>query len=316
MKKLFLVSLMLTITMNMAAQVGIGNADTIVVDKSQLTKMGADDVKDEVKDSDSQSLDDLIRKRDGSGVIGKVTDHFADVWSRKSYINLTYSSTDYKINTPPSDDPNASANRKSNWGGAFNLGTQYNLHKPIGNAATFNIDYSYVNLSVNHYAKDKSYEYDSSKSKKADGKTYYRPWGGDMYEANYGMSIGPSLTLAPFTHVDENAVNAVHYIKFNVFYHIGYNASIAYTKIDDIAPENTRLKETSLIDFGHGVYSEFGFSVSWKSIGIGYERRTGKNEYKLLSDGPFGDAKYKIDNTMSRIYLQIRTGSKISKKKK
>lgn len=315
MKKLFFTSLMLAMTMNMAAQVSTENADTVVVGNSELNTMGTDDVKDVVKDSDSKSLAEIIHAQDNSGVIGKVTDHFADVWSRKSYVNITYSNTGYKMNTAPSNDPNASADRKSNFGFAFNLGTQYNLHKPIGNVATFNIDYSYVNLSINHYAKEGE-DYNSSLEKyQIDSKTYRRPWGGDMYEANYGMSVGPSLTFAPFTHVDENAVNAIHYIKFNVYYHIGYNASIAYTKIDDKAPEGQKLKETSLIDFGHGMYTEFGFNISWKNIGIGYERRTGKNEYKQLNDGPFGNSKFKIDNTMSRIYLQIRTGSKISKKK-
>lgn len=289
---------------------------------AQVNQMTSDDVKEDFSDSDRKSLTELIKDNDNATVIGKITDHFADVWSRKSYVNLTYTNADFKINTLPEGDQSVKPGKvyKSDWGIAFNLGTQYNLHKPIANMATINLDYSYLNIGVNHYAKEDNYEYKSTEHKINDNnkELYSRPWGGDKFEGSFGMSLGPSVTIAPFTHIDAQAVNALHYLKFNVYYHFGYNASVAYAKVEDkVEGGNSTKIDPASFDWGHGTYSEFGLCVSWKSIGFGFETRSGKIEYQPFdAAGSFGKAKYKIDNSMSRIYLQIRSGSKMNKKKK
>ena len=128
------------------------------------------------------------------------------------------------------------------------------------------------------------------------------------------MNLGPSLTLAPFTYIN---VPALHYIQMNVYYHIGYHASILMMKNNDEFDANPgndttdeelkdEMGDHAVLDFGHGMTTSFGCSLSWKFIGVGFETRNDKLEYKSLSESDFGKDKYKFKSTLNRIYLQFR----------
>ena len=66
------------------------------------------------------------------------------------------------------------------------------------------------------------------------------------------------------------------------------------------------LGDHAALDFGHGMTSSFGLSLSWKFIGIGFENRKSTLEYKSLSESDFGKDKYKFKSALNRIYLQFR----------
>jgi hypothetical protein len=133
------------------------------------------------------------------------------------------------------------------------------------------------------------------------------------------MSLGPSLTLAPFTYID---VPALHYIQMNIYYHIGYQASIIMMKNDSDLDVNQKelgtgtngydedlqdaLGDHAVLDFGHGMTSTFGFSLWWKFVGFGFESRKSTLEYQSLSESDFGKDKYKFESAISRVYLQFR----------
>ncbi len=245
---------------------------------------------------------------------------------------------------------------KSNWGFSVQFGRNFRLHKtPIANTVQFNIDWTFIDLNVNHFSADGSYDsgvdrIDISSNKNVyslNENVLYAPWNMEKYEANYGMSLGLSATIAPF-----NYVNAawLHYLKFNLFYHIGYHASVLNMKYDELADLNTyriQLRDEyyqneletiknmqegvekedamkalalemqndkvinskapgSSLMFGHGMMQSFGFSVSWKAIGFGYECRLGELKYKSTSSSTFGSDEYKFKTATNRIFIQFR----------
>jgi hypothetical protein len=212
---------------------------------------------------------------------------------------------------------------KSDWGASIQYGRSYRLHKkPIANVATFNIDYTGIDLNVNHFKAEGLGQYDSRQKhagegdKKTDDDFYTLPWNMEKYEVNYGMALGPSLTLAPFNLLNGNGL---HFIKFNVFYHIGYNVSMIYSpndkKLDvnqselgvEYNKERYEHMESNLkMSWGHGMIQSFGVNVSWKAIGLAYEHRTGKIKYKAMNTSDFGNNEYEFTNATNRISLQIR----------
>ena len=270
------------------------------------------------------TINDIINVQQELTSFNATGKHFQQVWAYRSYVNFSYNTTTLSpketINTGFSD-----VNRgivpefKSDWGASLQVGRSYRLHKkPIANVAQFNIDYTGIDLNVNHYkAEEGQYLYDSSvKNTKTDeaGKEteyYNMPWNLEKYEANYGMTLGPSLTLAPFTYIN---VPALHHLKFNVFYHIGYHVSVLYMPNDDKADKNTDTKDEDhetmadnmKFQLGHGMINSFGVNMSWKAIGVGYEHRSGKLKYQSLNTKDFGKDKYDFNATTNRVYIQIR----------
>ena len=218
---------------------------------------------------------------------------------------------------------------KSDWGVTLQSGTNYRLHKkPIAKMINIALDYSWLNLNVNHI-KDADHEdgeflYNSTKRNVVSGESgktdeyYVYPWKLEKYEANYGMTLGPSITIAPFVPL---GVKQLDYLKIQAYYHIGYSASFLYTlnkeKFDenqnpsqsnaDAYKDYNTMKDNLKLQWGHGMTSTFGFNIFWKRVGIGYERTTGTFKYKNFNTGDFGKFKTKFTNEYSRIYLTIRT---------
>lgn len=221
---------------------------------------------------------------------------------------------------------------KSNWSLALTLGRNYGLHKkPIANMVKFNIDFTYFDLGIAHYSAegDKNTPlYDSSASweeKNEDtdkvSKMSYIPWCLGKYKADFGMAVGPSITLAPFTSIKSN--RGVHFLKLNMYYHIGYHVSLLWMKDDDKHDANPDKASSSSssssnyystsknssdlkMNFGHGLTNTFGIMLSWKSIGLGWEIKSTNVSYQSLSQSIYGHEHYKFETKSNRIYLVIR----------
>lgn len=236
--------------------------------------------------------------------------HYENIWTYASYFDIAYNNTSKLTPKEPVSlgvdyNNGVAPGFKSDWGMSLVLGHNYGLHKPIAGIAKFNIDYSYIDLNLNHYNKENGSKlYDSS----ADNNGYrYIPWCMEKYEANYGMSVGASVTAAPFVLLDNHQL---HYIRFNLFYHVGYHVSLLMVSDDskyDINPSPNDASKTSYnLNFGHGFTNSFGFRVSWKTIGLGYEIRTGGLRYANLQKSDYGRQRYKFDCQTNRIFLEIR----------
>lgn len=248
--------------------------------------------------------------------------HYRDVWSRKGYFNIGYNTTTL---TPDGDIKTGVGDGivpefKSNWGVSLQLGRNYALHKtPIANILQFNIDFSYIDLNVNHFTHegDGKNLYDSRMIlPNTDNKEYfYTPWNLEKYDLNYGMAVGPSVSIAPFT---STSVSGLHHVKLNAFFHVGYHVSLLYMTNDGDADVNQKelpdfdearydkMDNNLKLDLGHGLITSFGFSLTWKFIGLGYERRSGSLKYKSLTTSDFGKENYKFKSSTNRIFIQFR----------
>ena len=280
--------------------------------------------------------------------------HFAKVWSNHGFFNIAYhtkgtldpvstiplkkdSKTDY-IGTGVAYLNGKAPMYTNNWGASIMAGKNIKLHKPIANTLQFNIDFTGIDLSINHYTTepgedgDKKNVYDSKavfdykdKNGVSQGDRRYSHWNLEKYDISYGMSIGPSLTLAPFTHI--NGARGLHFLKFNFYYHVGYNATLMLMNSDPESdkqykqlPDNPTAAEVDAYNLigeynenqlllGHNLYQSIGFNMTWKRIGLGYEHRWGNLKYKnLVLKSEYGDYSYKFNATTNRIYLTYRFG--------
>ena len=265
------------------------------------------------------TIADIIEVQEMVTSRNSTVSHFSKVWGRNTYFNMAYANT----SLTPKEDISLGYNDKfvpefkSDWGASIQLGHSYGLHKkPIANVAKFHIDYTYIDLNVNHFkVEEGEHLYNSAatwESKGTDSKVteyHYIPWCLEKYEANYSMALGPSLTIAPFTYI---RVPQLHFMKINVFYHIGYQVSMLWMQNDNgkdanpSAGDNNEVNKALKLNWGHGLTTSFGVSLSWKSIGVGYEVRSGELEYQSIQKDIFGKDKYKFDAKTSRIYLTIR----------
>jgi len=274
------------------------------------------------------TINDIIRMQQDVTNKKYAESHYRDVWSRKGYFNISYNSATL---TPDESIPTGVGGDivpefKSDWGVSLQLGRSYALHKmPIANMLQFSIDYSYIDLNVNHFKQEGDGNlYDSRSILNYDGKEYYyTPWNLEKYDLNYGMSVGPSISIAPFTSTN---VSALHHIKLNAFFHVGYHVSLLYMTNDEKADINPTKKREDVqtetqakeyeryekmskglkFDLGHGLITSFGFSITWKFIGLGYERRSGSLKYQSLSTDDYSKQKYEFKSSTNRVFIQFR----------
>lgn len=280
------------------------------------------------------TIDDIIKMQQEVTLRTNTKKHFEKVWGYRSYVNLTYNMAKLSPSDPiPTGIGTETVpDFKSNWGGALQVGRSYRLHKtPIANVAQFCLDYTGIDLSLNHYKKDADGKnlYDSRQKwdvKDRSGNTvkgpyYYIPWRLEKYELDYGMRLGPSITLAPFTLTDSKVLQ---FIKLNAYFHMGYQVSASLLVNDgkaDVSQEpedlgddevwaeeadHEKMEGGAKFQWGHGFYTAMGANLSWKFIGIGYELRNSKLGLKSADTKNYGDVSYDFKMNFSRVYLQIR----------
>lgn len=268
------------------------------------------------------TIDDIVKMQQDVTYKRYKEKHYRDVWSRKGYFNIGYNTTtltpDENIYTGVGTS--LVPEFKSSWGVSIQSGRSYALHNtPIANILQFNIDFSYIDLNVNHFKQegDGKNLYDSRVIlPNSDNKDYFfTPWNLEKYDINYGMAVGPSVSVAPFT---STSFAGLHHVKLNAFFHVGYHVSLLWMKNDSGADANQqtvvdfdkdrydRMDDNLKLDLGHGLITSFGFSVTWKFIGLGYEHRSGALKYKSLTTREFGKETYKFKSSTNRIFIQFR----------
>jgi hypothetical protein len=271
------------------------------------------------KQSEIVTLDDIIRDEQSVTQRKLTLEHYQNVWGGRTYLNLSHVNDKLKPDeTIPTGLGTNVGDFKSDWGAALTIGRNFRLHKrAIANVAQFNLDFTFFDLNVNHFKAENGGKdvYDSRK--KTTDNNYYTPWNLEKFEGSFGMNIGPSLTIAPFTYTNSAAL---HFIKFNIYWHMGYHISGVLMNnnhadeadmnkagnADYVKLDQETMDKKGLIDWGLGVTRHFGFNVSWKFIGLGYETRTTSLKYTSMDDDRFGDGKYKFKTSQNRLYLQFR----------
>lgn len=302
MKKILLACLALAWASLVSAQTEPGKGQTLDLaeDTTQVTTI-----------SDIIEMQEIVSKSNSTG------QHFSNVWGRKSFFNFGYNfsgSMNPKGTIPMPDDyfteltpsgtviPENVPDFKADWGLMLQLGHNYTLHKgAIANMVQINLDYTYIDLNMAHYKAEPYAKYYSTANydKYDDEDVKGLPWAAEKYDLTYGMSLGPSITLAPFTMLN---IRQLHYLKFNVYYHVGYNVGLL---VMNQKSENDGKKSSSQLSWGHGLSQSIGFSVSWKSIGLGFESRKYTPTFKAIANDVDG-SKSKFKDSFGRIYLTIR----------
>lgn len=221
--------------------------------------------------------------------------HISDVWNKQGFFNLMFHNpAAITLNQPVSAEENMKGTRfESQFGFALQAGKNYKLHKnPIAKMVSINLDYLPLDLYVNKFAGSAAREVETAK----DGKYCIRPWDVTKWDANYSMSLGPSVTVAPFVLLKNKALS---FFKLNAYYHVGYSASLL------LFSNGAQKDKELLLDFGHGLYTSLGFNFSWKAIGLGYEKRSGTSKY-LSINKICGPDKYELASSQNRLYINIR----------
>lgn len=244
------------------------------------------------------TIADIIQIQEQVSKNNTKNSHFADVWSRRSFINIGYDlstkmTAKHAIQLGYND--RTADKFKSSQGVMLQFGHAYALHRsPIANIVQFNIDYTYVDLDFNYFkAEQFANEFDPKTNKNL-------PWAAKKYSLSYGMTLGPSVTVAPLTILENSQL---HYFKLNLYYHFGYHAGIL---LMDQKTSSDKAVSFDNVVWGHGISQSFGLSLSWKTIGIGWESRfSAKPRFKSIS-GNNQKGSFRFDNSSSRIYLTIR----------
>lgn len=265
------------------------------------------------------TIDDIIKEQQAVTSRNTREMHYADVWGRRSFFNIADNTPASLTPKTPLETGYAPLNQgrflgaNADWSVALQRGRNYCLHKkPIANTLQINIDYSGLDLSVSHFKGVGGYNSSAKHEEESDGRMksyYYIPWNLEKYEATYGMSLGPSITIAPFNYID---VDGLHFFKINAYYHVGYQVSVLYMRNNKELDENHTgqgyeyMSENLKLSWGHGMYKAFGASLSWKAIGVGFEKRMGSTKYQSLNTADFGKSTYDFDSNFTRFYIQFR----------
>lgn len=248
------------------------------------------------------TLKDIIDTQQKVLKTNTVESHITDVWKRSNFFNLSYSIATLKSEEKVMTESNPQEfTFKSDWGASMQSGRNYLLHnKPIANTVAICLDYSWIDLNLNHYKAEPNYTYNSSQTFNTDDRC--SAWGLEKYELTYAMTLGPSITVAPLVSLN----NALSHFRVQGYYHIGYSVSGIYMVDDKSKDTATSPLDEKRIDWGHGLVHNFGVTLMWKGIGVGYEHRSGNFEYQPTNT-KFGQEKSKFSNGFNRIYIQFRT---------
>lgn len=256
------------------------------------------------------------------------TEAISSVWKPRRYLTVTYASTSFKGKDIMMYDPatktetSQSPTYTTNWGLSLKRSTVYPFHKkPISNIVSFGLYFTGIDLSVNHYCQDSLMRYDSRHTYQTDNnvnKYQYLPWGSELYSFAYAMHLGPSITVAPLTPLEN--IPAAH-LRLQGYFTIGYRISLLWMQADAEQDLNylaqnkgdetdsfekdkfERVSESAKILWGHGLATCWGLRVNWKNIGLGFEMIKGDYTIKSADTKIFGKENFKFNETSKRITL-------------
>lgn len=156
---------------------------------------------------------------------------------------------------------------KSNLGVNLTWGKTYYLHKkPILNMIKIGLDWSWMDFNYVKYASvEEKYAfgdsgYDDYFDDYEDFDDYEEDFDLDFgcHQLEYGMQIGPSIT-----------VNPIHHLKVSTYFR--FQPSVSIMLLDDE------------VYYGFVPFFNFGAAVSWKAISLGVEGRWGGTKYHGVS---------------------------------
>lgn len=217
------------------------------------------------------------------------------IWGRNTFFNISYNSTEFSSNEFPSGTGAFSNKFNKDFGLGIQMGQTFNFHKqPLGSVLFIGLDYTWIDLNFNNY-KDAPVPEEYSMTEK---NPYPLPWHQSKMQFDYGMSLGPALTLYPLTSLHKEAAEK---LRLHLFFHVGYCVSGALIDMGEYKKDTT--KE---FVFGHGLFTSFGASLTWDFVGIGFDIRNDGSVKYMPTHKTYDTGKMKAKQKSPRIYLQFR----------
>ena len=248
------------------------------------------------------------------------------VWKPKKYFTISYVNHqldgkdialyDYKKGKYNEKD----STFKSDWAVSIKRSRTFKLHKrPISDILLCGLEFSAMDLSVSHFKKNENAYFNSQlkyKAKDDDGNLneyYYMPFGSEMYNLYYGLHIGPSITIAPLTHLKNRGLAN---IRLQGYFTVGYRVAFSILTNNekmDVNYENRtaignkedfeKVNDVFKWNWATGLTTAWGIRLNWKRIGIGYEVVKGDLKYKSFSTKIFGKRGYQFSESSKRVSL-------------
>ena len=235
------------------------------------------------------TLNDIIAQESKSKTDVKYDQHLRKIWSNNTFFNISYNKTELSSDDFPTTGRTFHNEFKNKLGVGLQWGQTFNFHKKaLGNVAFFGLDYVWMDLNFNQYKQD------SVPTAYTEGyEIKNMPWHNEKMSLDYGMSIGPSLTLYPFTPFHKNAGDN---IRLQAYFHLGYKAEGFLIKNG---------KDTELA-WGHGMFTALGCNLTFNTVGVGLDIRNDNDINVKHAKKAFGDGKMKFKEKTTRIYVQFR----------
>lgn len=261
--------------------------------------------------ADDETTLDIIKKKTKDRNANENVANLLNIWGKTKYLNISLNNTTLSSDELPSCNGPISNKFKRDLGLGLQMGKTFNFNKqPIGSVLFLGLDYTWLDFNYNSY---KATVWNPSETPTSDidqtlpaddfvvydNNGCYMPWHNKKMTFDYGMSLGPSITLYPFTTLGNSASSK---IRLNLFFHIGYGIGLSMIK-DVVGRKNTSSTEKA---FGHGLFTSFGGSLTWDFVGIGFDVRNDSNlKYKHINND-FNNGTIKFKQKTTRIYLQFR----------
>lgn len=228
-----------------------------------------EDLYDDERDAELDSLRQVVEELQTS--VSTTEERYTDdaIWGdRAKYFNIAYVMQDLKVK-------NFDYKWDSDLGVALAFGKTFYLHrKPILNMIKFGIDWSYIDINFAKFQDKQNFFYGDD--------DYYYPYydieSVDMYQAEIGTAIGPSVTVNPYNH-----------LKVNAYFRVEPSFSALYADED--------------FNCSYATFLSVGGAVSYKVISVGVEWRWGTSRFGKDVSGYDGiDWDTIDDETYDRLY--------------
>lgn len=223
--------------------------------------------------------------------------HYQEVWKNTRYFSLSYDATQFSSTNFPTLDATYESQYNNKIGVGLQLGKTFLFHKkPIGTFLFVGLDYTGMDLSYNSYGTSEAAPlYDMGTQ-----KPFNLPWHNKKWTLDYGMSIGPSLTLYPFTALGNKGADK---IRIHAYFRLGYHLGLLCVNDVVSLPKNVSENEMA---WANGLSTDFGVNLTWDVIGLGYEVRKISSFTIHQIDKDFQTGQFTGRQLMSRFYIHIK----------
>ena len=241
------------------------------------------------------SMRSVTPKQDLSSDEDDDTYRMEKIWGKNTYLNISYNNTELSSKEFPSATGPFPNKFKKDIGVGLQMGQTFNFHKkPLGQVLYIGLDYTWIDFNFNKYKSTA----EPSDFADADKKPFPLPWHNSKMTFDYGMSLGPALTLYPLSSLHHDGTDK---IRFHLYFHVGYSVAGALIDMDDY-----KQKATKEFAFGHGLFTSFGATFTWNFVGFGFDVRNDGNIKYKATNSLHDTGKMKAKQKTTRFYIQFR----------